>query len=207
MTKPHLDSMYAITTVTLVLLMIVIITGCEKEGADLEAKVKAYEGEKAKVMANLTRLDQLDFDAFSKQDWKLFNEIHCEDVLVKFPDGHETKGLKQHDEDIAALFVATPDMRISAHPVSFGSGDWVSTGPDKRASAQSPTAGEWTATVSILEATFTKPMPYGDKTIPPTGKKLKLSMVTVAHWKNGCIDEEQLYWDNAAYMQQLGLAK
>ena len=118
--------------------MIVMLAGCEKEGADLEAKVKAYEAEKAKVMANLTRLDQLDFDAFSKQDWKLFNEIHCQDVLVKFPDGHETKGLKQHDEDIAALFVATPDMRISAHPVSFGSGEWVSTSPDKRASAQSP---------------------------------------------------------------------
>ncbi len=207
MTKPHLDSLFAITALHLALLMIVIFAGCEKGSADLEAKVKAYEADKAKVMANLARLDQLDFDAFSKQDWKLFNKIHCEDVLVKFPDGHETKGLKQHDEDVAALFAGTPDMRISAHPVSFGSGEWVSTSPDKRASSEPRTSGEWTATVSMLEATFTKPMPFGDKTIPPTGKKLKLSMVTVAHWKNGCIAEEQLYWDNAAYMQQLGLAK
>jgi hypothetical protein len=126
---------------------------------------------------------------------------------VKFPDGHETRGLRQHDEDIAAMFVATPDMRVSAHPVSFGSVEWVSTSPDKRASAQPLTAGEWTATVGILEATFTKPLPFGGQTVLPTGKKLKLPMVTIAHWKNGCIAEEQLFWDNAAYMQQLGLAK
>lgn len=204
MTKPYLDSIY---TVTVALVMIVILAGCETGRADLEAKVKVYEAEKVKVMANLTRIDQLDFDAYSKQDWKLFNEIHCEDVLVKFPDGHETKGLKQHDEDMAAMFVATPDIRVTAHPVSFGSGEWVSTSPDKRASEQPLTTGGWTATVGIVEATFTKPMPFGDKTLPPTGKKLKLPMATIAHWKNGCIAEEQIFLDNAAFMQQLGLAK
>ena len=188
-------------------MFVVALTGCEKVPAELEAKLKAYEGEKSTVKAHLVRFDQLDFDAFSKQDWTLFNEIHCEDVLVKFPDGHETTGIKKHQEEVAAFFVATPDMRISAHPVSFGSGEWVATTPDKPASGQSLTSGEWTATVSILEATFTKPMPFGDKTIQPTGKKVKLQMVTVAHWKNGCIAEEQLYWDNATYMQQLGIGQ
>lgn len=91
------------------------------------------------------------------------------------------------------MFVSTPDMRVSAHPVSFGSKVWASLTPDKRTSSQTLTPGEWTATVGVLEATFTKPMKMGDKTIQPTGRKLKLPMATVAHWKNGCIAEELLF--------------
>jgi len=30
-------------------------------------------------------------------------------------------------------------------------------------------------------------------------------MATIGHWKNGKIDHEWLYWDNAAYMSQLGI--
>jgi predicted ester cyclase len=56
-----------------------------------------------------------------------------------------------------------------------------------------------------MEGTFTKPWPMGGKVIPPTGNKLKLTAVTLARWQNGCIAEEQLFWDNAAYMQQLGI--
>jgi hypothetical protein len=29
-------------------------------------------------------------------------------------------------------------------------------------------------------------------------------MATIGHWKNGRMDHEWLYWDNAAYMAQLG---
>jgi hypothetical protein len=157
------------------------------------------------TLKNLHRFDQLDFDAFSKQDWTLFNEIHCPDVKVVFPDGHETREIKQHQSDIATMFVATPDMRVSAHPVSFGSATWSSTAPGARAAAETLKSGQWTATIGLLEATFTKPWPMGDKVIEPNGNKLKLPMMTVARWENGCIAEEQLFWDNAAYMQQLGI--
>jgi hypothetical protein len=160
----------------------------------------------AEVMKRMQRFDQLDFDAFSKQNWKLFDEIHCPDVTVTFPDGHVTHGIKKHQEDIEQMFVATPDMRVSSHPISFGAEQWASLTPEQRTSAQTLKPGEWTATVGVLEGTFTKPMKMGDKTIAPNGKKLKLEMVTVTHWKDGCIAEELLFWDNAAYMQQLGLA-
>jgi hypothetical protein len=159
------------------------------------------------ITKRMQRFDQLDFDAFSKQDWKLFTEIHCPDVTVTFPDGHVTHGIKQHVEDIQQMFVSTPDMRVSSHPTSFGAERFASSlTPGKRTSPENLLAGEWTATVGVLEATFTKPMRVGDKTIPPNGKKLKLEMVTVSHWKQGCIAEELLFWDNAAYMQQLGIA-
>lgn len=149
------------------------------------------KNEEAKVQANLKRFDQLDFDAYShRKDMNLFKEIHCTDVKVVFPDGRITQGIEQHVSDINnILFNGTPDSRITAHPIAFGS-------------------GEWTAATGILEATFSEPIKLPDgKTIPPTGKKVKISMATIAKWKNGCIAEEHLFWDNAEYMKQLGLAK
>lgn len=149
------------------------------------------KSEKAQVQANLKRFDQLDFDAYShRKDMKLFEKLHCPDVKVVFPDGRVTNGIKAHVSDIHnILFNGTPDSRITSHPISFGSGDW-------------------TAATGVLEATFSEPMKMPDgASIPPTGKKVKMSMVTIAKWKNGCIAEEHLFWDNAEYMKQLGLAK
>ena len=52
-----------------------------------------------------------------------------------------------------------------------------------------------------MEGTFTKSMPVaGGKSIALTGKSFKLIMCTVGHWKNGVMDEEYLFWDNASYM-------
>lgn len=140
------------------------------------------------VQANLQRFDRLDFDAYShRKDMKLFRDLHCPDVKVVFPDGRTTHGIDQHVKDIDGLFNGTPDSRITAHPITFGSGDW-------------------TATTGVLEATFSEPMKFPDgKSIPPTGRKVKIPMATIARWKNGCIAEEHLFWDNAEYMKQLGL--
>ena len=146
------------------------------------------KSEKEQVQENLERFDQLDFDAYSKRkNMKLFRDIHCADVKVVFPDGRTTHGIDQHVKDIEGLFNGTPDSRISAHPIAFGSGDW-------------------TATTGVLEATFSEPMKLPDgNSIPPTGKKIKMPMATIARWDNGCIAEEHLFWDNAEYMKQLGL--
>jgi hypothetical protein len=50
------------------------------------------------------------------------------------------------------------------------------------------------------------PTPDG-KSIPPTGKAFKLVMCTVGHCKDGVMDEEYLFWDNLAFMKQIGLAQ
>ncbi len=42
--------------------------------------------------------------------------------------------------------------------------------------------------------------------IAPTGKAFKIAMCTVGHWKDGVMDEEYLFWDNATYAKQIGLA-
>jgi hypothetical protein len=138
---------------------------------------------------HLKKFDTLDFDVFSNQKWDRLKESHSPDILVHWPDGHVTKGIERHIADLKAMFVYAPDTRVTAHPQRIGS-------------------GEWTAVTGVMEATFSKPMPGPNgKMIPPTGKKVKLPMATVGHWKNGVMDEEYLFWDNATYMSQMGVGK
>ena len=112
-----------------------------------------------------------------------------QDTIVTFPDGHETHGLPKHLEDMKAMFVPMPDLAISEHPIKIANGDW-------------------TAVVGCMTGTFTKPMPLGNgKFAQPTGKMLNLVMATIGHWTDaGVMDHEWLFWDNQAYMKQLGLA-
>lgn len=114
-------------------------------------------------------------------------ESHAPDIVVHWPDGRKTKGLDTHIEDLKAMFVYAPDTRITEHPIRIAS-------------------GEWTSVVGVMEGTFTKPMPIGSgKSIPPTGKAFKLVMSTVGHWKDGVMDQEYLFWDNQAFMKQIGV--
>lgn len=139
------------------------------------------------VLANLATFDDLDFNVFSNQKWDQLSRSHASDILVHWPDGHTTKGIEKHIEDLKAMFVYAPDTRIKLHPVKFGS-------------------GEWTSVIGEMEGTFTKPMPAGSgKTIAATGKPFKLPMCTIGRWKNGVMLEEYLFWDNQTYMKQLGL--
>lgn len=143
--------------------------------------------------SNQTRLaafDTLDFDVFTHQKWERLHESHAANILVHWPDGRTTTGIEPHINDLKAMFVYAPDTRIETHPVRVAS-------------------GEWTAVIGVIEGTFTQPMPIGEgKTIAPTGKRYKLNMATIGHWTPaGVMDEEYLFWDNAAFMKQLGLAQ
>jgi len=87
------------------------------------------------------------------------------------------------------MFVYAPDTRIKEHPIKIAQ-------------------GEWTTVMGIMEGTFSKPMPTaGGNTIAPTGRKFKLPMATIGHWKNGVMVEEWLFWDNHAFMKQVGLTE
>jgi len=153
-------------------------------------ELKNYRQEKKRIEEHLAVFDDLDFNVFSHQQWERLGHSHTADVIVHWPDGHITQGLQKHTEDLKSLFVAMPDTRISAHPIKLGQGDYTSVMGD-------------------YEGTFSEPMPIGNgQTIPPTGKKLKMQMVTIGHWnKDGLMDEEWLFWDNKTYMDQIGLGK
>ena len=139
--------------------------------------------------ARLATFDTLDFTVFSGQKWDRIGESHAQDITVTWPDGHETQGLPKHVDDLKGMFVYAPDTKVTEHPIKICSGDY-------------------TAVTGVMAGTFSKPMPIGGgKTIPPTGKAFKLGMVTVGHWKGTTMDHEWLYWDNHAFMVQIGLAK
>src|SRR2546430_2172413 len=148
-----------------------------------------HERQQPPVERKLKIFDTLDFDVFSNQKWDRLGESHADDVIVTWPDGHETRGIEKHIEDLKALFVWGPDIKIKVHPIRFGS-------------------GSWTGVTGVMTGTFTRSMPLPDGTsIPPTGKRFAIGMATIGHWLNGRMDHEWLFWDGGDFMKQLGLAK
>jgi SnoaL-like polyketide cyclase len=161
------------------------LTGCANTSSPEPTQ---YEAAKQIADQHLATFDSLDFDVFTNQKWDRLHESHSKDITVHWPDGHQTKGIEKHIEDLKAMFVYAPDTRIQVHPIKIAS-------------------GEWTSVVGVMEGTFTRPIPTPDgKTIPPTGRPFKLTMCTVGHWKDGVMDEEYLFWDNQTFMKQIGLA-
>ena len=148
----------------------------------------AHEKQAPAVERNLQVFDTLDFDVFSNQKWDRLQESNAKDIVVTWPDGHETKGIEKHIEDLKELFVFAPDITIKVHPIRFGS-------------------GTWTAVTGVMTGTFSRPMPTPDgKTIAPNGKRFAIGMATIGHWKGKTMDHEWLFWDNQDFMKQIGLA-
>jgi len=139
--------------------------------------------------ARLRTFDTLDFEVFSNQQWDRLAESHAKDIVVTWPDGHETNGISRHIEDLKGMFVSAPDTKIIAHPIKICSGDW-------------------TAVTGVMTSTFSRPMSTPDgQNIAPTGKTVRLTMATIAHWKGNTMDHEWLFWDNHEFMRQLGLVQ
>ncbi len=154
------------------------------------AELAARQADDARIARNMETFDTLDFEVFSGQHWERLHESHAENIVVHWPDGRTTTGLDAHIADLKPFFVFAPDTRIETHPIRIGQ-------------------GEWTGVVGVIEGTFTEPMPIGDgKSVPPTGKAYKLTMATVGHWtETGVMDEEYLFWDNKAFLDQIGLGQ
>lgn len=185
-----------LTIVTLV--AVTLFSSCSQNNTNelqtkldkLEAELQGYKAKEALIQQRLATFDTLDFEYFTNQKWDKFSHSHTDDIVVYNADGSTTKGLfPSHIDDLKPMFIFAPDTKIEKHPVRFGSGDW-------------------TAVIGELEGTFSEPMPIGDgKTIPPTGKKFKLRMATIGHWKDGKMIEEYLFYDNQDFMRQIGLAQ
>lgn len=162
----------------------------QSEIDSLQTLLKKFTDEKTMTETRLIRFDSLDYQFYSNQDWKKFNQSHADNIKVYYPDGNITEGLyPQHIDMLTPMFAFAPDTKIKTHPVRFGSGDW-------------------TCVIGEMEGTFSQPMPIGNgKTIPPTNKKFKLAMATIGHWNGGKMSEEHLFWDNQSFMKQIGLAQ
>jgi hypothetical protein len=148
------------------------------------------QGMPSALARNLATFDDLDFRVYTKQQWDDLHLSHAKDIVVHYPDGHTTTGLPDHIKELDFMWTFAPDNRITEHPVRFGSAN-----------------AEWTAVAGFIEGTFSKPMVLADGTvIQPTNKTYRLPMVTIGHWnEEGQMTEEFLYWNNAAFMKQIGV--
>lgn len=140
------------------------------------------------VARHLELFDQLDFEAYNKQNWNRFRQIHCDDVVVTDSMGNSTQGIDAHVAAMQPIFSWAPDNHVVDHPIRMGQGDY-------------------TAVTGHTHLTFTQPMALpGGITVPPTGKAADGLMVTIAHWRGDCIAEEQLFFpDTSVSGKQLGL--
>lgn len=143
----------------------------------------------AQLKQHLDTFDDLDFNVYSGQKWDEFHRSHHRDILVHYPDGHTTTGLEAHLAELRPQFEFAPDTRIKVHPVKVAQGNL-------------------TAVTGVMEGTFTQPMKLPDGTvIAPTNKPFKLDMATFGRWEHGVMVEEWLFWDNQAFMSQIGAAR
>lgn len=185
------------TKIALGLIVIFTFSNCtDTKNKDQKIEVESLKKELASILKaneiitkNINTFDELDFVIYSNQEWTRLHESHSHNILVHYPDGHTTKGIEAHIEELKPMFVFAPDTRIEEHPIKFGSGNL-------------------TAVIGELKGAFTEPMPIGGgKFIQPTGKAFKLPMATIGLWnEKGVMYEEYLFWDNQAFMKQIGLA-
>jgi ketosteroid isomerase-like protein len=141
------------------------------------------------VEENMRLMKTLD-DAWNAQDWDTFDSRHAKNVAVYWPGQPEpTRGGPAHRAESIEFFKTYPDNHIDNDPykVLFGQ-------------------GEWTCSVARFTGTMKGPMKGPDGTmIAPTNKKFEVEFCTVAHWQNGKIVEERLFYDLVGLMRQIGL--
>ena len=174
----------------LVLTGLLVLSGATAASSNgsTQAGLARIHATEARQQKNLATFDDLDFNVYSHQKWNELPRSHAANILVHYPDGHTTRGLADHIAALKPMFVFAPDTHIDQHPIRIAQGNL-------------------TAVMGVLQGHFSQPMPIGNgKTLPPTGKAFTLSMTTIGRWEHGVMVEEWLFWDNLAFMQQIGLA-
>jgi ketosteroid isomerase-like protein len=140
---------------------------------------------------NYMELMQTLDDAWNSQDWETFTKRHTHNTVVKWPGGGvPTEGILNHEAEAKEFFKTFPDNKVGNRPY-------------KVFIAQ----GDWTCSVAKFTGTMKGPMKGADgQVIHPTNKSFEVDFCTVAHWVNGEIAEENLFYDLVGVMKQIGLA-
>ncbi len=140
------------------------------------------------VEENLRLMQTLD-DAWNAKDWNTFMKRHAENVAVYWPGQPEpTRGRHEHHKEAMEFFKAF-DNHLDNNPykILFGNGDH---------------------TCSVARWTGKNIGPFmgpDGRMIPATNKRFELEFCTVAHWKNGEIIEEKLFYDLVGMLKQFGI--
>ena len=140
------------------------------------------------VEENMRLMQTLD-DAWNTQDWAMFEKRHAAHVDVFWPG--------QADRPTAARPTRKRRSHFSRSSRTTRSG----TGRTRYSSGRG---------LHVLCRGVHRYVQGPDdharrKSHPANGKKFRVEFCTVAHWKNGEIVEERLFYDKMSLMQQIGL--
>ena len=141
------------------------------------------------VEENLKLMKTLD-DSWNGQDWDTFRKRHVKDVIVTWPaQPKPTKGIEDHTQEAIEFFKTFPDNCVANNPYRVAIGQ-----------------GDWTCTIARFTGTMKGPMKGPDGAmIAPTNKSFEVDFCTVAHWKDGAIIEENLFYDVVGLLTQIGV--
>ena len=102
------------------------ITKLRSKVADLEKQLAAFKAEKMLVNKNIYLYDKIELQAFAHHNMELIAQLHADNVTVINPDASVTKGMTPaHRAELQWLFDTYPDISITSHPLTLGSGDWT----------------------------------------------------------------------------------
>ena len=141
---------------------------------------------KGEAMSTVKQLTEQGWTAWFNRDIDAVMEFYAEDAELILPGSPPVKG----KDAIRAAW----QMYMTAFPDEHAT--------EIRHLADGSTAiTEWT-----IAQTHTGPlvMPTGEQ-LPPTGKAVKLTGVTIAELEGDKVKRQAFYWDNADFLQQLGL--
>lgn len=126
-------------------------------------------------------------NVMNARDWGAWESLHAENVILHSPDSPEpTQGREKVKAWYMAFTDGFPDLDVKSLR-HFGQGDWV--------------VGEYSVT-----GTHTGPLPGPEGEIPPTNKRVTMASATVYRVAGGQVAEIHEYFDQLAFMAQLGLA-
>jgi len=98
------------------------------------------------VTRNLNSMDDLDFKAWNRADWRgLFARYHTDDVLVDVHGQPSTHGIEEHIDAMKAMVQATGGTppQIRSQPIKFGSGDWTCVVGEFENGSRMVTVAKW----------------------------------------------------------------
>src|SRR5215470_15330927 len=137
--------------------------------------------------------------------------------LIRLWGEHIAHEFQTHDTE-ATLETMVPDAYVNHIPVltggygrealrAFYSHDFIpAMPPDTSITPVSRTVGEdQLVDEMIFSFTHTQPVPWMLPGVPPTGRKVRVPLVAIVHFRDGKLAHEHIYWDQASVLKQIGL--
>lgn len=129
------------------------------------------------------------------------------DAFEKAVNAHDVAAIGEHLADDVVYWEAALPAPITGRKAVMNhyQENWKSFSDANLHLVRRIESGDWIADELTWSATHTGPINAGGQTIPATGKRAQGPCVAVAGTEKGKIKRLSVYYDNMAFMAQLGL--